>query len=84
MNPRWARDEAGQTTTEYVTVVGMIVLATLGMLGVLAPLAALFCELGATNRARSVRLTRAGTRPSAAIDWRGLRVATTPTATVVD
>lgn len=37
--------EVGQTTTEYVTVLGMIVVATIGVLGVLAPLARLCASL---------------------------------------
>lgn len=37
--------ETGQTTTEYVTIVGMILLATLGVLAILSPMATIVANL---------------------------------------
>jgi len=39
------RGDAGQATSEYVTILGMIVLATLGVLGALTPLARICADL---------------------------------------
>ena len=41
---RWNGNE-GQTTMEYITILGMIVLATIAMLGTLMPVARICADL---------------------------------------